>query len=52
MASAVDNRLAAARLMMVAAPSRLPPATTGSLNSYTSLRTFGSNYLIKCRFFS
>ena len=36
MASAGDNRLAAARLMTVAAPSRLSPATRGSQNSYTA----------------
>ena len=52
MASAEDNRLAAARLMKVAAASRLPPATTRSQSSYTLLRTFGANYLIKGRFFS
>ena len=38
MASAGDNRLAAARLMTVAAASRLSPATEGSQNSYTTSR--------------
>ncbi len=37
MASAGGNRLAAARLMKVAAASRLPPATTRSQSSYTTL---------------
>ena len=52
MASAVDSRLAYARLSAVATASRLPTATRGSNNSYTTPRTFCANYLIKGRFFS
>ena len=36
MASAVDSRLAYARLSAVATASRLPTATRGSNNSYTT----------------
>ena len=36
MASAVDSRLAYARLSAVATTSRLPTATRGSNNSYTT----------------
>ena len=36
MASAVDSRLAYARLAAVATASRLPTATRGSNNSYTT----------------
>ena len=36
MASAVDSRLAYARLSAVATASRLPTATRGSNNSYTA----------------
>ena len=36
MASAVDSRLAYARLSTVATASRLPTATRGSNNSYTT----------------
>ena len=36
MASAGDNRLAAARLMKVAAASRLPPATNRPHSPYTT----------------
>ena len=36
MASAVDNRLAYARLSAVATASRLPTANRGSNNSYTT----------------
>ena len=52
MASAVDSRLAYARLSAVATASRLPTANRGSNNSYTTSRTFGANYLTKGRFFS
>ena len=44
MASAVDSRLAYARLSAVATASRLPTATRGSNNSYTtSWDTTGSD---------
>ena len=53
MASAMDKQPAAARLAAVAAAAGcLPTATNGRQNSYTTARTFGSNYLIKGRFFS
>ena len=38
MASAVDSRLAYARLAAVATASRLPTANRGSNNSYTTSR--------------
>ena len=48
MASAVDSRLAYARLSAVATASRLPTATRGSNNSYTtSWDTTGLNQLIQ-----
>ena len=48
MASAVDSRLAYARLSAVATASRLPTANRGSNNSYTtSWDTTGSRRFIK-----
>ena len=52
MASAVDSRLAYARLSAVATASRLPTANRGSNNSYTTSwdttkRTFA--WLNRCR---
>ena len=51
MASAVDSRLAYARLSAVATASRLPTATRGSNNSYTTswdttrlTKEFGTNW--------
>ena len=47
-----DLGKAIATLSAVATASRLPTATRGSNNSYTTSRTCGANYLTKGRFFS
>ena len=47
MASAVDSRLAYARLSAVATASRLPTATRGSNNSYTT--SWDTTYPAKAR---
>ena len=46
MASAVDSRLAYARLSAVATASRLPTATRGSNNSYTTSWDTTASYVI------
>ena len=48
MASAVDSRLAYARLSAVATASRLPTANRGSNNSYTTSwdTTFKTSFLV------
>ena len=50
MASAVDSRLAYARLSAVATASRLPTATRGSNNSYTTSWDTTKNSRIKPNF--
>ena len=50
MASAVDSRLAYARLSAVATASRLPTATRGSSNSYTTSWDTTETYWIGSKF--